>query len=54
MEHRRQLALGMAERGQQPLDAVEHEVDALGMQRQQPFEDGVARRAATAHAEGWL
>ena len=43
MDDRRQLALGMAERGEQPLDAVERQVDDLGMKREQPLEDGVAR-----------
>ena len=44
MDDRRQFAFGMAELGEQPLDAVEHEIDALGMKREQPFEDGIARR----------
>ena len=41
MDHRRQFALGMIERGEQPLHAIERQVDALGMQRDQPRDDGV-------------
>ena len=44
MDHRRQLALGMIERGEQPLDAIERQIDALGMQRGQPRDDRVNRR----------
>ena len=33
MDHRRQFALGMLERGEQALHAIERQVDALGMQR---------------------
>ena len=41
VDDRRQFALGMIERAEQPLDAPERQVDALGMQRDQPREDGV-------------
>ena len=44
MDHRRQLALGMIELIEQPQDAVQHQIDLLGMKRQQPFEDRVATR----------
>ena len=48
MDQRRQLLFGMIERGKQALDAVERQVDALGMQRQEPRQDGVDRpRAGT-------
>ena len=50
MDHRRQPPLRMIERGQQPLDAVERQIDALGMQRQQPRQDGVDRRGVGAGA----
>src|SRR4029079_13555399 len=43
MDHRWQLALWMTERGEQPLDAIERQVDALGMQRGQPLDDGIDR-----------
>jgi hypothetical protein len=35
MDHRWQFSLGMIKRGEQPLNAIEREVDALGMQRSQ-------------------
>ena len=41
MDDGRQLLFGIAEIAQQPLDAVEREIDLLGMKRQQPFEDRV-------------
>ena len=44
VDHRRQPPLGVAERGEQPLDAAERQVDHLGMQRRQALEDAVARR----------
>ena len=34
MDHRRQPPLRMIERGKEPLDAIERQIDALGMQRQ--------------------
>ncbi len=34
VDHRRQFALGMIECGEQPLDAVERQIDPLGMQRE--------------------
>ena len=46
VDHRRQLALGMIERGQQPLDAIERQIDAFGMQRGQPRDDRVNRPAS--------
>ena len=50
VDDRRQPALGMAERGEEPLDAAEREVDDLGVQRRQPVEDRVAARA---HSAAW-
>ena len=47
VDHRRQVPLGMAERGEQPLDAVERQVDALGMQRQR------AARRSRRPAASW-
>ncbi len=44
MDHRRQLQLRIAQLGQQPQDAVQRQVDLLGMQRQQALEDRVAAR----------
>ena len=35
------LLLRMAERREQPLDAIERQIDELGMQRGQPRDDGV-------------
>jgi len=45
----RQPALRMPERFQRALDAVEHEVDALGMKHEQPFENAPPRRRIIAH-----
>jgi hypothetical protein len=42
MHRRRQAAFGMAERGQQPLDPPERQVDQQRVQLGEPFEDGVA------------
>ena len=53
MDQRRQSLFRMIERGKQALDAIERQVDALGMQRQQPRQDGVdrpPRRNARTHA----
>ena len=50
VDDRRQPALGMAERGEQPLDAAEREVDDLGVERGQPVEDAVGGRAHSAAA----
>ena len=48
MDQRRQFLFRMIERGKQALDAIERQVDALGMQRQEPRQDGVDRpRAGT-------
>ena len=44
MDHRRQMPLRMIERVKHPLDAIEREIDALGMQRQKPRQHGVDRR----------
>ena len=44
MQHRRQLLLRMTERGKQPLDAPERQVDRLRMQLFQPLQQRVARR----------
>ncbi len=46
MDHRRQMPLRMAERRQQALDAIERQIDAFGMQRQQARLDGADRRSA--------
>ena len=48
MDDRRQLALGMAKDRQKPLHAPQAEVDDLGMQREQPRQDGIAER----HGDG--
>ena len=45
MDDRRQLALGMAERGEHAPHAVERQIDPLGMQREQPRQNGVDRRS---------
>ena len=52
MDQRRQFLFGMIERGKQALDAIERQIDALWMQRQEPRQNGVdCRRAGTrAHA----
>ena len=50
MDDRRQPALRVAERGQEPLDAAEREVDDLRVQRGQAGEDRVAGRAHCAAA----
>ena len=44
MQHRRQLLFGLAERGEQPLDAPKRQVDRLRVQLLQPLEQRVARR----------
>ena len=44
MDHRRQAPLGVIERGEKALDAVERKIDTLGMQRQEPRQHGVERR----------
>jgi hypothetical protein len=41
MDHRRQLAFRMPDRGQQPPHPIEREIDQLGMQRQEPRDDGI-------------
>ena len=41
MDERRQTPFGMTERREEALDALERQIDALGMQRQQPRVDGV-------------
>ena len=46
VDHRRQAALGVAEGGEQALDAGEREVDDLGVERGQAVEDAVARLAS--------
>src|SRR3954447_15367041 len=42
VDHRRQSLFWMAKPGEQPLDTVEHEIDALRMKLQQALENGVA------------
>src|SRR3954462_14345823 len=42
MNNRWQLLFRMAERRKQPLDAIQHEIDALRMKRKQAVKDGVA------------
>ena len=44
VDHRRQLALRMIERGEQTLHAIERQIDALGVQRVKPRDDRVNRR----------
>ena len=44
VDHRRQFLLRMTRARQQPLDAVERQVDPLGMQRGEPRDDRVNRR----------
>jgi hypothetical protein len=46
VDHRRQVAFGVAERRQEPPDPVQRQVDDLGMQRHHPREDGVGGVAA--------
>src|SRR5262245_63650605 len=41
MNHRRQLAFRMPDRGQQPPHAIERKIDQLGVQREQPLDDGI-------------
>jgi len=41
---RRQPPFRMIERGEQTLDPAKRQIDALGMQRQQPRQHGVERR----------
>src|SRR5262249_22706982 len=41
VNERRQPPFRMIERGKKPLDAAERQIDAFGMQRQEPREDGV-------------
>ena len=48
MDDRRQLAFRMTDRGQEPPHAIEREVDQLGMQREEPRDDGIDGR----HARG--
>src|SRR5579862_126524 len=50
VDHGRQAALGMAELAQEALDAVQHQVDLLGMQRQKPRQDRIGPRGGQAHA----
>ena len=42
MDDGRQFLLRVAQIGEQPQDAVQRQVDLLGMKRQQPFENSVA------------
>ena len=44
MQHRRQLLLGMTERGEQALDPPERQVDRLRMELFQPLQQRIARR----------
>ena len=46
------LPLGMAERGEQPLDAAKRQIDRLRMQRLQALEQSVARREPKAGRRG--
>src|SRR5690606_38681341 len=53
-DHRRQAALGMAERGEQAPDALQRQVDDLGMELRQARQDGVGgRRHAAPSRGGW-
>src|SRR5579872_4016518 len=42
MNHRRNAPFGVTEPFQQALDAIQYEIDAFGMKRQKPLQDGVA------------
>src|ERR1041385_8864934 len=42
VHHRRQLVLRVTKRREQPFDAVQNEIDPLGMKRQEPFENRIA------------
>ena len=52
VDHRRQPALGVAERGEQPLDAAERQVDDLGVQRRSAGR-GPGRCPAAHCAAAW-
>ncbi len=52
VDHRRQAPFGMAEDGEQALDAAEGEVDDLGVEAGQAVEDAVAPGIASAHGAG--
>src|SRR5438105_1642490 len=49
MNYRRNPPLGMTELRQQALDAIQYEVDALGMKRQQPFKYDIAAIGWACH-----
>src|SRR5215469_4163173 len=42
MNHRRNAPFRMTEPFQQSLDTIQYEIDAFGVQRQKPLQDGVA------------
>ncbi len=44
MDDRRKIAFRMPDRREQPPNAIEREVDQLGMQRQEPRDDGIDGR----------
>ena len=50
MDHRRQLAFGMIEPRQQPVHAIEAEIDAPRMQRRQPRDQFTERLAVWRQA----
>ena len=52
MDHRRQAALGMAQRGREATHAAEGEVDTLGMQGAQALQRRVVRSQVVAHRRG--
>src|SRR5665213_133568 len=49
MDDRRHFPLGMTKRREQPLDAIQNQVDALGMECQKPFENGITALGSNAH-----
>src|SRR5581483_4176566 len=48
VDHGRQAALGISEGRQQPLDAVEGEVDELRMELREPLQNAVAAQEAAS------
>jgi len=50
MDHRRQPALGMIQRREQPLDAVEREIDELRMELAKALQDPIAAQAVAPPA----
>ena len=54
MDDRRQLAFGMTEPAEQPLDAVEHQIDALlGCKRRRSRVEDARRCSSAALIDPW-